>query len=451
MTLSKAGYAAALAAFTLCIAYSIILSNDVANGTGLETLGLKVIAQYTIASLLMLLIWKGLPQTDSFSSSTLWLLLIGVTTRLLLILVDPYTSNDVARYLFDGRIALAGFDPYQVAHEAPELVALRQQWMPPSEHAKYVTLYPPLALSLFSFAASFGPTAATLVWKALTTATSIAVLLLGYKVLQRQHKLQHLPLLALSPLLIFEAGEGLHLDIVTALVVLAGVYSWQSKRVVLLGIFIAIGGLLKMLPMVLLLPLFIVLKRWRDRAILVTVAVGVWLGGYAASFYFGFKPIGSVAIFFEKWRSGSAFFLWLEPHVSAFTMLVIAMTLMCLGFLLIAIALYYSTQNSKGSSLDSKLFLSMQLVMALPLIVSPVIFPWYLLPLMVLLALRPNSLLIVWSLSIPLLYEVLGQFACCANWSPSEWPIHIIGISLLVSAAMSILATKRPKETRIIE
>jgi len=76
--------------------------------------------------------------------------------------------------------------------------------------------------------------------------------------------------------------------------------------------------------------------------------------------------------------------------------------------------------------------------MAFPLIISPVIFPWYLLPLMALLALRPNVFMIVWSLSIPLLYEAIGQFTCCNNWAPADWPIHIIGLSLIASIVISI-------------
>ena len=445
VNLSKVHYLTALVAFVLSIVYSLVLHVDVAQGHNLESLGLRVIAQYTIASALMLVIWQGLPQASSGFSPTFYLLLTGVFVRLILTFVDPYTSNDVTRYLFDGRIALEGFDPYQVPHNANELASLREQWNPPAEHAKYATLYPPLALSFFSFAASFGPIAATWVWQALTALASVAVLLLGYKVLQRQDKLQHLPLLALSPLLILEAGEGLHLDIITALAVLAAVYFWQSKQLLLVGLCIAVGGLLKILPMVLLLPLFIMLTRWQDRFILVVTAVGVWLGGYVLGFYLGFRPIGSLAIFFEKWRSGSALFLWVEPHVSSITMLVIALLLMLLGFLSIAAYLWRSKltcSNHEHLNLDDKLFLSMQLMMAFPLMISPVIFPWYLLPLMALLALRPNLLVIAWSLSIPLLYEVLGQFACCDNWAPADWPIHIIGLSLIVAAITPFIATR---------
>lgn len=382
-----------------------------------------------------------MPPANTSLSPTFYLLLVGALARLVLIFIEPYTSNDVARYLFDGRIALEGYDPYQMPHNAHELDSLRQQWMPPAEHVQYATLYPPLALSLFSFASSFGPQTALWVWKALTLSASLTVLLLAYKVLQRAGRLQHLPLVALSPLLILEAGEGLHLDIITALAVLSAIYFWQAKRLSLVGSCIAIGGLLKILPMVLLLPLFIVLNRWQDRVSLVATAFIVWALGYSVGFFLGFRPIGSIAVFFEKWRSGSAFFLWLEPHFSAANMLLIALSVLLIGFACLASYLWkdkFRSVKNNLETLDSKLFLSMQLAMALPLMVSPVVFPWYLLPLVALNALRPNLLVISWTLTIPLLYEVLNQFVCCGDWKPAVWPIHMIGITLIVSVAISL-------------
>lgn len=449
MTYSRTTYFGLLAAFFLTIGYSLVLNSDVVNGNGLESIGIRIVAQYALASVLMLVIWHGGRRLGDTLSSVFVLLVVGISARLILLAVDPYTSNDVARYLFDGRIAFEGLDPYQVPHDAPQLVTLREQWAPPAEHAKYVTLYPPLALSIFSFAASFGQDAAIWVWKVFTTFASVAVLLLAYKILQRQNKLQHLPLVALSPLLILEAGEGMHLDIITALAVLTAIFFWQSKRLVMVGVCIATGGLLKVLPMVLLLPLFIMLNRWKDRLVLVVVTLSVWLGVYAAAFYLGFRPIGSVAVFFEKWRSGSALFLWLEPHLSTTDMTVTVLGLMSFGFLSVSAYLYRSkrlahqSKNARQTQLDSALLLSMQLVLAIPLLVSPVIFPWYIVPIMALLALRPNLLMISWSLSIPLLYQVLGQFICCGVWAPANWPVHIIGLSVLVSL-MIMFASSRP-------
>ena len=58
----------------------------------------------------------------------------------------------------------------------------------------------------------------------------------------------------------------------------------------------------------------------------------------------------------------------------------------------------------------------MALALAIPLLISPVVFPWYLSALVPLLALRPNIYGIAACLIImPLTYEVLNDFSCCGS------------------------------------
>ena len=436
-------YYSALMAFMLCISASIWISASVKAQEYLNILGMNVMLQYSLASLLMLLIWWSAPHQATLQSYKA-LLIVAVIVRVLLLLTEPYTSNDVTRYLFDGRIALAGLDPYQISHDAPVLASLREQWNPPAEHAKYTTLYPPLAMALFTLASTAGPVGALWVWKLMTLLASLAVLWLGCLVLKRANALQHLPLLALSPLLIFEAGEGLHLDIFPALAVLAAIYYWQRQFLWGVGICLAIGALLKMLPMVLLLPMVIVLKTWSQRFILVLSAILTWGVGYLLFFSMGFRPVGSLSVFFEKWRSGSPLFLWLEPYFSGHTMLLLVVALWLVSMLILTIIVFCQQRklpradNSSTNNQSPQVYLAMQCMLIAPLMLTPVIFPWYLLPLIVLIALKPNAFLLVWTLTIPLLYEVLSQFACCQHWAPADWPIHVIGVGWLLALLFDI-------------
>ena len=68
-------------------------------------------AQFTLMSLVMLIAWYCAPNILIRKKILLSLIVIAILARLVLIGVDPYLSNDVDRYLFDGRIALAGYDP----------------------------------------------------------------------------------------------------------------------------------------------------------------------------------------------------------------------------------------------------------------------------------------------------------------------------------------------------
>ncbi len=440
---------AALVIFLFIIAYSLVLNGDVEHAKNLNTLGGRVVIQYSLAFLCMCLVWWATPREPSFNSLAP-LIVVAIISRILLLFVDAYTSNDVSRYLFDGRVALEGLDPYSVPHNAAELVELRNLWMPPTEHAKYTTLYPPFALVLFSFAASSGVEWAELVWNIMTTLASLAVLGVGYLVLAKARRLQHFALLALSPLLILEAGEGAHLDVFSALFVLIAIHLWQSNKFGISGLMLGLGALTKILPILLLLPLLLLNKHWSSRLRFSLSAIFTCGGGYALAMLLGYRPIGSLNVFFEKWRFGSPFFLWAETTFSPFPIFVMIIVLCTVSFSLIAFSLWGKTHSSASSNeSDSSdkasrgdiehAFLAMQLVIATPLLLSPVIFAWYLLPLAVLVALRPSAFIVTWMACLPFTYEALSQFHCCQQWLPASWPIHLIGIVLIVAAITDCL------------
>ncbi|NJL27951.1 MAG: hypothetical protein HC897_08655, partial [Thermoanaerobaculia bacterium] len=80
------------------------------------------------------------------------LLAVAAALRLVLLPLPTPLSDDISRYLWDGRVISAGFNPYRLAPEAEELAALRdEQWLA-MPHKHVPTVYPPLALVAFSIA-----------------------------------------------------------------------------------------------------------------------------------------------------------------------------------------------------------------------------------------------------------------------------------------------------------
>ena len=81
------------------------------------------------------------------------LLILGIALllRLTLLSIPPLLSVDSLRYVWDGRIQGAGFNPYRYVPAAPELKALRDGIIFPNvDKADYaVTIYPPAAEMLF--------------------------------------------------------------------------------------------------------------------------------------------------------------------------------------------------------------------------------------------------------------------------------------------------------------
>jgi alpha-1,6-mannosyltransferase len=400
-------------------------------------LGILTITQFTVMAMGMLGAWIACIKLPNAKHYVL-IAVIAVTCRLLLLGVDHYTSNDVDRYLFDGRVAVLGFDPYVVNHQNTELQKEVALWQPPEEHRKYATLYPPLALGLFGLAAATGIDNAKLTWKLLVLVASLLVLLFSFLTLKKLHSLQHFPLVSFSPLLILEAGVGLHLDIFSALAIAIAIYVWITHRWLLTSIFLGLGALIKLIPILCLLPLVLVQSNIKNAIKLVLPGIITLVVGYGIALFMGLKPVGSLGVFFEKWRSGSPLFLWLDSQFTVWQSLSISLSLAIISFLAIAIIVYVKRKN-----VDIKLLAyTMQASLAIPLLISPVIFPWYLMPLIPLLALAPNVPVLIWSIALPTLYEVLGQFVCCQHWSPAAWPTYFIGVVYLAGAVYMRATTR---------
>lgn len=87
-------------------------------------------------------------------TSVFWLILgVAALLRCLLLPLPPTLSEDVERYVWDGRVLGSGFNPYELSPEAPELEPLRDGLWEGLPHRQVPTVYPPLAEALFAFSA----------------------------------------------------------------------------------------------------------------------------------------------------------------------------------------------------------------------------------------------------------------------------------------------------------
>jgi hypothetical protein len=93
------------------------------------------------------LIWR-----DGLSRRALIAVLaVAALMRLALLLAPPYLSDDINRYVWDGRVEAAGINPYRYIPADPQLAALRDERIFPhvnrSDYAP--TIYPPVAEYIF--------------------------------------------------------------------------------------------------------------------------------------------------------------------------------------------------------------------------------------------------------------------------------------------------------------
>lgn len=136
----------------------------------------------------MLLLWvlsTGAPSSDLHRRSALPLILgFAILFRLTLVPLPPVASDDLYRYLWDGRVWSHGINPYLLAPDHPSLTALWTADLPWKINFPWMrTIYPPLAQVVFAGSHGlFGPSAAGL--KLLFVVCDLASILLLVRLLR---------------------------------------------------------------------------------------------------------------------------------------------------------------------------------------------------------------------------------------------------------------------------
>jgi hypothetical protein len=195
------------------------------------------------------------PPVGRRGSGTLGTVLgFGLLFRVILLPTPVYLSSDLYRYFWDGRVQLAGINPYRYPPAAPELAALRDDDLHPSINRPWArTIYPPAAQWVFALAGAAG-VRTVLAWRVLLLAieASTVALLLG---LLRRHQLADAAALVYvwSPLVVFEGVQAGHLDLVMLPLVLLALMWREAGTPVRAGVALGLAVLVKLYPAILAL------------------------------------------------------------------------------------------------------------------------------------------------------------------------------------------------------
>jgi alpha-1,6-mannosyltransferase len=210
----------------------------------------------------------------------------GLLFRVLMLPTPVYLSSDVYRYLWDGRIQLAGVNPYRLPPAAPALAALRDGEIHPRINRPWApTVYPPAAQWLFALAAVTAPNS-LVGWRVLLLGLDALAIVLLVHLLRRLGAPDTAVLVyAWSPLVVFEGVQAGHVDLAVIPLVLLALGWRQRGSSVRAGIALGLATLVKLYPAVLLLA------WWRrgDLRFPAAVAAAIALGyaPYAATLGLG--------------------------------------------------------------------------------------------------------------------------------------------------------------------
>jgi len=361
-----------------------------------------------------------------------WSLWSGIASRLLLFAVPAFLSHDVLRYLWDGYLVTAGLDPYRLTPEAAS--ALYLGWPPVTDNRQITAVYPPGTMALFTLCAWAGPVLAPWLWRALITGGSIALLLVADILLRQSDRRRHLPWVALSPLLIIESQVGQHIDVLSALALLVALYCFRRQQLARAGAALGLGTVAKFLPALALLPAIAVggrktLLRCGGAMALVMILF------YSSALLIGLTPLGGLDSFFGKCQFGSPLFALLALIAGPVWSRVALTALLAIALVLIL----------KWARRSRQLERAVLYVVAAPLLLAPVVYPWYLMALVPLTALYPSGWLIGWTVALPLTYEVLDRFDADGVWAPAAWPLWLVALAWLIGGVFDLRKWSRAR------
>jgi len=242
------------------------------------------------------------------------ILVLACLFRATLLGGTPALSGDLYRYRWDGRLLLAGVNPYLEPPDAPSLLPLRDDSYARMEHTEVRTIYPPAAQALFAAGAALAP-GVTGIKGLLVLADLLAIAVLRRILARRGVPPLRILLYAWNPLAVIEVAWSGHLEpagVVCVLLAAGAIIQERPARAVLA---LTLAGLVKVLPFALFAPLW---RRLPWRALLavpILVAAAFWPFRSA-----GRRLWGGLETYAGNWSGNEAAFrlarealAWLHP------------------------------------------------------------------------------------------------------------------------------------------
>jgi alpha-1,6-mannosyltransferase len=245
---------------------------------------------------------------------------LGLGFRLPLLGNPPTLSDDVYRYMWDGKVSLAGINPYTYAVEAPELAGLDDNLRSQVNNPQMASPYLPSAQALFYTLEALTP-ATTATYQIAMVAIDLTGMICLVLILRQLGRPLGWSLIYFwNPLVVVEFAHGAHIDALMNALMLGGLWLALKRRGGLGSpLMMAAATLVKPLPL-LLVPLLA--PRWRLRGILTYItgmaagllpfsAVGLGIGSDS-----GTGILGAATQYARYWNFNSGVYHWLEAWLT---------------------------------------------------------------------------------------------------------------------------------------
>jgi alpha-1,6-mannosyltransferase len=353
--------------------------------------------------------------------------IIAVLIRLPLALAPVGSDNDMVRYLWDGRVQHAGYNPYAVVPADPAMAHTHTAETAAMPSARQRTPYPPAAQLFFRLVT--GVWDSTLGMKLALVACDLLTIVVLWRWLVVTDRNPWLALAyAWNPLVVLEVAHSGHIDALGALWITASAYWLARRQTALASIAFVFAVAAKLLPIV-LAPLFLGRVRVRDILIGAALLLLLYLPFTGES---GLLAAGAVPNVVAHIRFNGPVFRWLAL---TFTPSTAAMVAVLLGLVTAAYARVRLSANDPAA---------WGWPMTLSLLCAPVIYPWYLLYAMPFLFTRATLPITAWSISIIPVYVVWRLAREGGRWRvPASVLVVEYGVLLIACIAVVVWVRRR--------
>lgn len=360
------------------------------------------------------------------------LVAVGILLRVSFVSINPIGSDDYYRYMWDGKVQSSGINPYLHSPNDPSLQKLHSETIPKFiNNPDMKTIYFPLSQWLFyagyslSGEAVWGYKLLLLIFELLTL-TALFLLIRKNKIPDK-----FILLYALCPLPIIQFSLDAHLDGFGLPLLILALFFYLDNKKILSLIFLGLSFSIKPVGLLFLPILFFYEKKLPERIKIVFIPAIVFSVQFLP-YIFSSNPFEAFFIYTKHWAFNGIVF----NIINLLTQNNQASRIIC-GILLVICLLPFIFNRL---DLLHKYYYSVLLL----LIFSPVVHPWYIAWLAVLLPILPR-----WSGIFYVGLSSLTVFTVLSYQLNGFWKEYPIVLILEYIPVISIFIYELRKETKL--
>jgi len=376
-------------------------------------------------------------------NKSLWIFLwIGFIARFILVFLFPTLSDDIYRFVWDGKLIANGMNPYSylpIDIVKENMDGLSEELYSNLNSPEYFTIYPPISQLIFWFSSAWTDNIShsSIVMKSIFLIAEIMTIKGIILLLQKLGK----PIIWacfywLNPLIIIEGVGNLHFEIITISFLVWSLYFIFCKTKLFTGaILLACSVATKLLPLIFLPYLFFRLaskERWKffssftivSFILFIPIILGVQLLNFGLS----------VDLYFQKFEFNASVYYILRYFgklLTGYNLIHYIGPLLGIASLIIILRKAISIKNN--SLID---FLNFGLfAFCTYLFLATTIHPWYLCIPILLASLTGHRFVLVWSFLIMLTYINYSYIPYYEN-------LWIVGVEYFLVALLVLFESK---------